>query len=321
MKLLIIRLSSIGDVVLTTPAVRCIKEQLKNAEIYFLTKPGCAPMMQHNPYIDHLIVLKENLKETIDELRGYGIETVVDLHNNHRSRAIRSALGTKTMVYNKENLHKFLFIITKHDFMSGRHVVDRYLDAVAPLGVTNDGKGLDCFLPQDINVTSCPPANQYVVIACGAQHYTKQIPIRNIAEMTKDIKAPVVLIGDNKDAARIEALAFDWPANVVNLCGKTSLLQSAAIVRDSAVVVTPDSAMMHIAAALQRPIIAVWGCTNPSFGFTPYHAEYTNFIAKGLHCNPCTRMGKAKCPRKHFNCMNHQNWSEIIENINSHFSS
>ena len=321
MKILVIRFSSLGDVVLTSPVVRCVKEQLIDVELFFLTKPGCVPLLKYNPYIDHIVELQDDLRKTIEEIRGYDIDCIVDLHNNHRSRIVRSSLGCRSYVYGKENFHKFLYVLTKQDFMSGRHVVDRYFETVKSIGVHNDGKGLDCYLPEELRTEigerrTEKPKVPYVAVACGAQHYTKQMPVDKIAQMCSLIESPVLLLGDKSDALRITSHNSDWTGNVVNLCGETSLMQSAALVRDSAVVVTPDSAMMHLAAAFKRPTIAVWGGTTPTFGFSSYGTLHWDYVVKGLRCHPCSRMGKEKCPRGHLKCMMEQDWNGIARKVN-----
>ena len=321
MKILVIRLSSLGDVLLTSPVVRCLKQQMAGVELWFLTKPGCAPLLSENPYIDHVVELTPDLSETVAKLCDVGFDYVIDLHNNHRSRAVRRALGKlriengklKIFVYKKENIHKFLYVITKHDFMSGRHVVDRYFKAVEPLAVYNDDKGLECFLPDDekLQIGQLRPQEPYVAIACGAQHYTKQIPPEQIARLCQHIGHPVVLLGDKNDRTRLTAATSMWPDNVRNLCGETSLMQSAALVRDAMAVVTPDSVMMHFAAAFHRPTIAVWGATAPSFGFSCYKSPHVDCVAERLRCHPCSRMGSEKCRHQHFRCMSGHDWEKI----------
>lgn len=317
MKILIIRLSSIGDVLLTTPILRCIKSQLGDVEIHYLTKPHIASLLEPNPYIDKLKVLSPTLSNTIDELKKEHYDYVVDLHNNHRSRRIRMSLRVPSSVYRKDNLDKFCMVLFKTKCLSHRHVVDRYFGAVKRLGVTDDDKGLDCFLPKNIDVASFQPSSQlYTVIACGAQHYTKQIPVERLEKLCSNIEAPVLLLGDKNDFNRIESSGMEMGSNVYNLCGKTSIVELAALVRDAAVVVTPDTAIMHIAAAFERPVVAIWGATDPLFGFSAFRCKHVDFVAEGLRCHPCSRMGGKKCPRKHFKCMQQQDWNKIYTTVN-----
>lgn len=310
MKILVIRLSSIGDVILTTPVLRCLKSQLQHCELHFITKPLCGQLLQDNPYIDRLIEY-DNSDPQRSMLRSEHYDCVVDLHNSHRSRSLRRAVASRSLVYRKENFAKFILVLYKHDMMSGRHVVDRYFDAVSPLGVSNDGKGLQ------LSAFALPPVfttdRPFVAIACGAQHETKRIPPSKIAYIANSIGAPVVLLGDGNDRQRVEHLALSQ--KVVNLCGQTSLTESAAIISRAAAVVTSDSAMMHVAAAYHRYVLAVWGCTSPRFGFWPYATSHTNYTVASLPCWPCRRMGTNRCPKGHFHCMMKQDYDAIVRQL------
>ena len=325
MKILIIRLSSIGDVLLTTPVVRCLKRQLDDVEIHFLTRDSNRQLLSSNPNIDKLPRLDKKISKTIARLRSEHYDYVIDLHNIRTTARIRLALSSPKLVYKKENIHKFLTVITKRDFMSGRHVVDRYMDAVRPLGVTPDSQGLDLYLPEELKdsnlykvdldgvnvgeLTSQP----YVVIVCGAQHLTKCMPADKIHLLASYLSCRVVLLGDGDDRKRLRNFAIPFKSNVVNLCGKTSLLMSAAIISHASVVITPDTGMMHFAAAFHRKIIAVWGATTPSFGFSAYNSEHADCVVDNLWCNPCSRMGTGRCPLGHFKCMKNQGWQQIAE--------
>lgn len=314
MKVLVIRLSSIGDVVLATPVVRCLKSQLEGCEVHLITKKICGELLRGNPYIDRLIEY-DGGDQQLAMLREQEYDCVVDIHNNHRSRRLRRGIGTRSLVYRKENIGKFMLVLFKKDIMSGRHVVERYLDAVKPLGVKDDGRGLELQM-FDEGCRIDDDGRPYAVIACGAQHETKRIPPEKIALLAKQIKGNVVLVGDGNDRQRMEAVELS--DNVTNLCGETSLTESAAVVAHAAVVVTSDSAMMHVAAAYQRPVLAVWGCTSPRFGFSAFRTVHEDYCVKGLRCWPCRRMGTAKCPKGHFDCMMRQKYDQIAEKVNEY---
>ncbi len=321
MKILLIRLSSLGDVLLTTPAVRCLKRQLPQAELHFLTKKANASLLEANPYIDRLHLLSDPMDETLAQLKEEHYDWVVDLHNNHRSTYLRRALGCRTSVYNKENFHKFVYILTKRNVMSGRHVVDRYLDALQPLGIRPDDEGLDLFLPERLQGDSyralsvgdttvgALTEHPYVAIACGAQHATKRIPNDKLEELCTLLRHPVLLLGDKSDRQRLSGCTF--PAGTRNLCGLTDMALSAALVRDAAAVIAPDTGLMHVAAAFHRPVVALWAATAPPLGFTPYRCDHYDARVDGLRCQPCSRQGGERCPRGHYHCMNRQDWSAI----------
>ena len=319
MKILVVRLSSIGDVVLTTPVLRCMKRQL-HCELHLITKKVCGELMEGNPNIDRQIVYDGSEEQEL-HLREEHYDCVVDLHNNHRSRRLRRAMAKgsprpRVLVYRKENFGKFMLVLTKWDIMSGKHVVDRYFDAVNPLGVKNDNLGLELPSFTESSLHGFSPSH-YSVIACGAQHETKRIPPSKIAFMANGIKGPVALVGDKADRERMKAVELS--DNVINLCGETTLQQSAAVIANAAVVITPDSAMMHVAAAYHRRVIALWGCTSPRFGFWAYSTERNDYTPQGLRCWPCRRMGSDHCPKGHFACMMNQGYDSIIQVINDSF--
>lgn len=323
MRILVIRLSSLGDVLLTTPVLRCLKKQLPHVELHLATRPQCAQLIANNPYIDKIIEVDKDFSD-------YGIfkgryDWIVDLHNNRRSKRIRKSAGekTKSVIYRKENLHKFIYIWTKINVMSGMHVVDRYMHAVSTLGVKADNEGLDLFL-DNVDRTNIKglcdtiaKEEQYVVFACGAQHSTKRIPPEKLLQLAEMIDSKVLLLGDKNDRNRIDQCSAVKPDNVLNLCGETTLMQSAAIVEKASAVVTPDSVMMHISAALRRPVFAIWGATAPSFGFTAFRTDRRDFVAERLWCHPCSRMGSERCPLGHFKCMEIHDWAMLAKMINS----
>ncbi|MBR6330276.1 MAG: glycosyltransferase family 9 protein [Bacteroidales bacterium] len=324
MKVLIIRLSSIGDILLTTPLVRCVKQQLHGCVLHFLTKPAMRDLLASNANVDKVLTLGDSISQTVTMLDEQGpYDYIIDLHNNHRSRMIRARLKGKKLIYRKENLRKWLTIVTKRDLMSSRHVVDRYMRTVMPLGVSNDNKGLELALPHSLDAENFRKtavggisidqllSSPYAVVACGAQHATKRIPPAHIATLCSLMKVPVLLLGDGGDRSRLDSAGATFGSNVVNLCGKTTLLESAALIRDAAVVVAPDSSMMHFAAAFHRPVVAVWGATVPQFGFAAYATPHIDCQVDTLHCRPCSRMGSERCPLGHFDCMHKQDWQRI----------
>ncbi|MCR5424560.1 MAG: glycosyltransferase family 9 protein [Bacteroidales bacterium] len=316
MKILIIRLSSIGDIVLTSPVVRCVKQQLPGAEVHYLTKPVNVPILQANPYVDKVIVYEQGLRNVLRVIRDEHYDYIVDLHNNRRSRWIRLLTAVRSSTFSKENFHKIVYIASHRNVMSGRHVVDRYFDAVRQLGMTNDGGGLDYFCPDEpLPAVLAAGDAPYVVLVVGSKHYTKTIPPERIAYLANHISGRKVLIGDQNDRQRLESAGVTLNSDVVNLCGKTTLGQSANIIKRAALVVTPDTGMMHIAAAFHKRMVVIWGCTAAPFGFTPYKTEFVDF-AVDLPCRPCSRMGFDKCPKGHFKCMVDQPWKRILDVIN-----
>ena len=203
MKILIIRFSSIGDIVLTTPVVRCLKTQLDDAEIHYATKKNFKTIFEENPYIDKVHFLGESLQQYIQQLREEKFDYIIDLHNNLRTRIIKSSLGVKSFSFNKLNWKKWLIVNLKINKLPDVHIVDRYLETVSSLGVKNDSLGLDYFIPEKdhVPVEWLPEThrNGYIAYVIGAQHATKKLPLHKMIELCAKINRPIVLLGGKED--------------------------------------------------------------------------------------------------------------------------
>lgn len=308
-KILIIRFSSIGDIVLTTPVIRCLKLQRPEAEIHYVTKRAFKGILEHNPYITKVHVIEKDVKEVIKELKKENFDLIIDLHKNLRSSELKLYLGKPSRAFKKLNFRKWLLVNFKMDSMPDLHVVDRYMQTVEHLGIKNDNKGLDYFIPttDEIQLSSLPPAfqNGYTAFVIGAKHFTKQLPVEKIISIIRKMNSAVVLLGGKEDLERAEQITSVLGDKVYNACGKFNLNQSASLVRQATKVISHDTGLMHIAAAFKKVIISVWGNTVPAFGFSPYLPASSSKIVevKGLSCRPCSKIGYDKCPKGHFKCM------------------
>lgn len=190
------------------------------------------------------------------------------------------------------------------------HIVDRYMQSLTHWGVKNDGQGLDYFIPDNQQVIPNqldPKLQNYLVLVVGAAHATKAIPPEQLLQICAVLSPqPIALIG-GKAEAMIGSQIAEKQANVINLCGQLSLHQSASVIAQSRLVIAPDTGMMHIAAALRRPIISVWGSTVPAFGMSPYYPRGVQLNTcvenTALPCRPCSKIGFKSCPKGHFRCM------------------
>jgi ADP-heptose:LPS heptosyltransferase len=310
LKILVVRFSSIGDIVLTTPVVRMLKKQL-NAQVHFLTKSAYVSLLKNNPYIDSVYQIDASINEVIGDLKKENYDYVIDLHNNLRTQILKFRLGMPAKSFNKLNMEKFMLTNFKLDKMPKIHIVDRYLETVKHLGVKNDNQGLDFFLSANDKMDISIFPKNYIVFVIGGQHATKILPNEKIISIIKKVNKPVLLIGGPEDGYRGEEIAKACN-KVVNTCGKYSILHSASLVQQATMVITHDTGMMHIAAAFNKKIYSVWGNTVPEFGMYPYlESEQSKRIeVKGLNCRPCSKIGYDKCPKGHFKCM-----QEIDENL------
>ena len=313
-KFLIIRFSSIGDIVLTTPVIRCLKQQYPDAEVHYVTKKSYQSLLENNPYIDKVFTLEKSLNKLLTQLKSERYDYIIDLHNNLRTTILKLRLGVKSFSFDKLNFQKWILVKFKKDIMPNVHIVDRYMKTVASFGVVNDNKGLDYFIPQqDVISLDWLPKNfrsGYAVYAIGGQHETKKLPLHKMIELCKTIQLPLVLIGGKEDSIISEQLLVisknsqkDFPL-IFDTCGKMNLNQSASIIQKSSIVYTHDTGMMHVATALKKRVVSIWGNTIPAFGMYPYQTEYKVIENKELNCRPCSKIGFEKCPLGHFKCMN-----------------
>lgn len=329
MKILVARFSSIGDIVLTSPIVRCIYHQIPHAEIHFITKRSFESIVATNPFIQKTWTIDESIDELITQLKAEEFDFLVDLHNNIRTKSLIRKLGVPHASFPKLHLEKWLLVNFKKAMKTNVHVVERYFKAVEKLHVENDNLPCDFFLQADdeIEVDSLGvESKNFVAFAIGAQFTTKRMPISKMIEVVSQIQHPVVLAGGPMDNETAENIVTALPNQlIVNACGKFSLQQSASIVKQASVLLTHDTGLMHIASAFQIPIVSVWGNTVPALGMYPYYPQKENGFSihevADLNCRPCSKIGFKSCPKKHFNCMNLQNAKAIAEDVNEKFNS
>jgi len=325
LKILIIRFSSIGDIVLTSPIVRCIKVQFPATELHYLTKISFSNLLISNPYIEKVHSYNHNLLEIIKELRKEKFDYIVDLHHNLRSSIIKCALLRPSSTFNKLNLKKWLIVNFKINLLPDIHVVDRYFKAVKNLNVSNDFQGIDFFIPEDeqvnINVLPLNFHQGYAVLVIGGKHFTKQLTFGLLTELCMQTKIPLVLLGGTEDRERAEYIRKSADKHdIFNGCGVFSILQSASLIEKSLKIITADTGLMHIASAFNIPIISVWGNTIPEFGMSPYLPEKEKINSEiiqvnGLKCRPCSKIGFNSCPKKHFHCMNLIDSNQLLKHL------
>ncbi|PLW92022.1 MAG: glycosyl transferase [Marinilabiliales bacterium] len=307
LKILVYRLSSIGDIVLTTPVVRNIRKKYPEAEIHFLTRKKYADLLGFNPYIDKLVTVEHAPKEILQDLQAEKYDYFIDLHRNIRSKALKKKLWAKYSTFPKHNFKKYLYTRFKIQRMPGVHIVDRYMMAVQHLSVQNDDEGLDLFINENVSLPKLAH-KEFITFAIGATFNTKRYPFDQVASFIAIAPLPVYILGgpdEEETGARLEA---ESNGKAVSWCGNLSLQQSAEMIRQSKLCISNDTGMMHFAAALQKPLISIWGSTVPAFGMYPYYPKsmqdkYIIMEVLGLKCRPCSKLGFKECPKKHFKCM------------------
>jgi len=315
-KILLIRFSSIGDIVLTSPVSRMIKTQVSGAEIHYLTRKKFNSLLEFDPHIDQVHLFDDNLQAIIMELKKENFDLILDLHNNLRSRIISMALNRPTVHFPKENIRKLLYVRFKTDLLPQLHIVDRYLQTAQILGVVNDNKGLgfypcECESVSEADLPEFFRNRKFVIFSIGGTHATKRMPARKWVEILSWIPVPVMIIGGQEDWEQGEAIIKENPGfqgqHIWNTCGQFSIGGSAYLIQMSALVLTHDTGMMHIASAYKKPTVAIWGNTTPRLGMYPYQTEFIHMEVQDLSCRPCSKIGYSACPKVHFHCMEKQN--------------
>ncbi len=327
LKFLVIRFSSIGDIVLTTPVLRLIKAKYPDSELHFVTKTKMKAVVEHNPHIDHLHLLGDSFKDLKLELSGIVFDYVIDLHSNLRSRRLCMNVRVKSFRnifhLDKLNFRKFLYTTFKMQCMPDVHITDREVDTLKKLGITNDHAGLEYYVSAadetKANELTADIRDGYVAFVIGATYYTKRMPAQLIASIADRLKLPVVLVGGPGDAEAAQVIESECSRNkILNLCSKLPLNVSASIVKHASLVIAHDTGLMHIAAAFKKDIITIWGNTTPELGM--YACEpgsgSRDFQVAGLKCRPCSKLGGHKCPKGHFKCMMDQDVELIADYAN-----
>jgi ADP-heptose:LPS heptosyltransferase len=328
-KLLVIRFSSIGDIVLTTPILRALKNQIQDVEIHYLTKKSFTGLLDQNPFIDQLITIDQHIDEVVPRLKNENYDYIIDLHKNARTLSLRKKLGKKALTFPKLNLEKWLLVNFKWNKMPKIHIVDRYFEAVKSLGVKNEQHLCDFYIaPKDeIDIHSAFgfETGNYISFAIGAQFATKRLPVPKIVEILSLIDAPIVLVGGPTDRENAQEIINSLPERkIISACGAYNIGQSASIVKQSTVLLTHDTGLMHIATCFKVPIVSVWGNTVPDLGMFPYYPQNPELFSihevKDLKCRPCSKIGFKECPKKHFNCMQLQQSDKIAADLRERFS-
>jgi len=313
MKFLVIRFSSIGDILLCTPVFRLLKQKFPQAEIHFVTKSAFANLLNGNKNIDQVFAW-ENKSERA-ELYDNQYDAIIDLHSNLRSLLLKLRFwNVPHLTLKKKNVSKWLFTLTKSNVFKVSHIVDRYIDTLKYYEIKNDFEGLDFVCESESNNIQNLPKN-YICLVLGGTYLTKRIPQEKIIELvSKSTNHHFVLIGGKGEFELGEQIFKHFPERILNFSGKISIQESAIVLKNSKVVVSGDTGMAHLASALGKPIAMIWGNTDLGYGMGPVNrqnVEIQNFVVDNLSCHPCSKLGFDACPKGHFKCMLHQNMVDV----------
>ncbi len=329
MKVLFIRFSSLGDVLLTTPIIRAFRTHFPNTEIHFLTKKQFAPLLEYNPFIDTLISFdseNESMLQLITRLQKEHYTHIIDLHDKLRSALIKRFVRGKVFTYKKKH-HYRKKLLKDHELKPISSTVDLYASVLEDFDLSLDEKKLDFFLPDnehDIAASFLPSDKKKIVtISPGTSWHTKQYPTeyykKLIRHLLDNYDVRIVLIGTEQEKNLTTELAAVSETATLNLGGRTSMIESAVIIKHSDLFISGDCGPMHIAAAFEVPQIAIFGPTHPKLGFAPLN-QNAKVLTLDLDCSPCTLHGNKQCPESHFKCMMDLSPDMVLDQVDKFFS-
>lgn len=322
-KILVIRLSSIGDIVLTSPILRSLRHCFPHARIHFLTKRAYEPLLSHNPHLDHLHLFDGDLAATHRELQAQEFDQLIDLHCSIRSRILKLRLRIPSTSYSKDRWPVLLYAKFKVGKLPQVHTVERYERAILPLGCALDGGGLEFYLsPEARNMATDLVRDSFseppIAVVLGGNYFTKRWPREYFVDLLNALGLPAILLGGKPEQEDAAWIAPRLAVPCLNAVARYDLMRSAALLEPCRYVIAHDTGLMHIATALGLKVYSIWGNTVPELGFSPYQAVESVMIEnKGLSCRPCTKLGHAKCPKGHFKCMMEITPARVLDVIRS----
>ena len=321
-RILIIRLSSLGDILLTTPLVRSLKNQYKSIETDFLLRKEYEDVYKYNPHISNLFLFEnQNSNKIIQQLHTRNYDLIIDLQNNFRSRRVIRKLRKPSLKFHKRTLEKFLLVNFKINRMKELPQIPVRYSEVIP-GFALDEKGLEIFLPENI-----PPKinknENYIGLCPGSKHFTKKYPVNYFIELGNSLSREgfkIALLG-GKDDKELCTQISNAIKDSIDLSNDNLLLHTAAEIKNCKAAVCNDSGLLHLACAVNVPVIMLMGSTVREFGFTPYRNKNLILENNSLSCRPCSHIGRNNCPKKHFKCLLELRPNYVLENIKKFTSS
>ncbi len=321
-KILIIRLSSIGDILLTTPVIRALKSTFPTCRIDFVIKKKFSELLVNHPLVNNLYCYDKvdrdySLVTIKNKIKQQYYDLIIDLHKNWRSYYLTFASRAKQIVrYRKFAFRRLLLVKFKINFFRDAiPIYQRYLLALTSLGLNYDGKGFDIYFDEAIDRKI---TNQYqfflhqndkkiIGIAPGASFATKRWTIEGfqavIDYFCHQAKNKIILFGDAIDKVLIESLNIKNNPNILDVAGALSILESAKLMDHCRLILANDSGLLHVASALKKPVVAIFGSTTEELGFFPLTTQHIVVQNYNVKCRPCSHIGKRTCPKGHFKCM------------------
>lgn len=327
---LVIRLSSIGDIILSTPFLRVLKDRHPHCRVHFAVRKEYASLLNDHPHIDRLISIdtslgRRALRNLNMKLLQERYDAVFDLHNNFRSRVLRNGLSRRIHLINKRTLRRSLLVhLHWNTFRTIIPVAERYIETAHEYGVRPDNDGPELFPSEDdegnarlkMRAAGWMPDTSTIGLCPGAKHVTKRWPEDHVIELAQQLLKlghHLIIFGSDEDTATGDRIRAIDPVRIHNCSGRLGLMETAAAMRFCRLLITNDSGLMHMATAVSRPVVAIFGSTVREFGFFPYHGRSAVVETEGLSCRPCTHLGRASCPKRHLICLHDIDVEHVLE--------
>lgn len=329
-RILIIRLSSIGDILLASPLLRVLRRRFPQATIDFVTKSQFVDLVRTNPHLNHIYTLdtrkgRAALAHLKSTLRNESYDLVVDIHNNFRSIYLRRLPNAAVVKIQKYKFKRFLLVkLGWNVYKTITPVYQRYINTVVPFGVEDDGLGLEFFPDPEVAQQVLVDLQQRhfnarrptIAVAAGAGFATKRWPMEYYIDVARHFvhhhNAQLLLLGNTSEMEISNHIARSLPDAAINLTGQYSLMQSACALNHAHLVLANDTGLMHLATALNKPTVAIFGPTTHELGFFPTGENVTVVEHPNLSCRPCTHIGRHTCPKGHFKCMREIEPAQVI---------
>lgn len=321
-KILVIRFSSLGDIIITTPLLKILKENFPSAEIDYCTREDYRELLNTNPHIRKIIAVGSDfdfarLKQLKNTISLGRYDLIIDAHNNFRTFYLRQFLRFKSkfLVFKKYSFRKFLLVKFKINLMKKLpSITERYIKIIEPITnakqtiplpeiFTNEStkeKIDSIFKELGINTT-----NKIIAIAPSSKHFTKTYPAELYTELINkfDNDTTVLLIGKGNDIMQIGRIMEKSSGNIYNLCSMLNPIELAELLKRCSLFISGDTGPMHIAEAVNAPLIMLAGSSVKEFGFYPQSEKAVVIENNNLKCRPCSHIGLSYCPLGHFKCM------------------
>ncbi len=316
-QILVIRLSSLGDILLTTPVLRALKNKYTGCDITFLCRTQYHNAVKTNKNISNFLLLNtdENEAEISGKIKSGNFDLIIDLQNNFRSRNLLKEIKTPILKFHKPNIKKFLLVNFKINLYKNYLSIPELYAGTVP-GLELDDEGIDFEIPAGFK-PSLSDGEKYIGFIPGSKHFTKRWPdefFTRLGQLMNKYGYTIAIFGGKDDAEYCGKISSRINKSV-NLCNDNDLYKTAADMQKCSLIIGNDSGLMHTASAYYIPLIVLFGSSVEQFGFAPYKREAVIMQNENLKCRPCSHFGKEECPKKHFNCMNEITPNLVFEKI------